>query len=239
MDIIPAIDLIEGQVVRLSQGDYNQQTTYSSNPLEVAKEFEDHGITRLHVVDLEGAKGEGIVNLKVLEKLASSTALVIDFGGGIKKEADLREAFDAGARYVTVGSIAVTEPDLVKEWISTFGSDRLILGADSKDRMIRTHGWLQESEAEVTTFIQSYVSAGLHTVICTDISKDGMLSGPSYELYGELLGSMPSLKLIASGGVSSILDLERLRDLEMDGAIIGRALYEGTITLEELARFIG
>lgn len=239
MDLIPAIDLIEGKVVRLAQGDYDQKTIYSSNPLEVAKAFEDHGIRRLHVVDLEGAKGGGIVNLETLETLARNTALIIDFGGGIKKEEDLRQAFDAGARYVTVGSIAVTEPALVKEWIQRFGSDRLILGADSKGGIIRTHGWLKESGLDVQSFIESYLHEGLDTVICTDIAKDGMLSGPSYELYGKLLGAMPSLKLIASGGVSSIRDLERLRDLGMDGAIIGRALYEGTITLGELARCNG
>ncbi|HOR80628.1 MAG TPA: 1-(5-phosphoribosyl)-5-[(5-phosphoribosylamino)methylideneamino]imidazole-4-carboxamide isomerase [Sphaerochaeta sp.] len=239
MDLIPAIDLIEGKVVRLAQGDYDQKTIYSSNPLEVAKAFEDHGIRRLHVVDLEGAKGGGIVNLETLETLARNTALIIDFGGGIKKEEDLRQAFDAGARYVTVGSIAVTEPALVKEWIQRFGSDRLILGADSKGGIIRTHGWLKESGLDVQSFIESYLHEGLDTVICTDIAKDGMLSGPSYELYGKLLGAMPSLKLIASGGVSSIRDLERLRDLGMDGAIIGRALYEGTITLDELARCNG
>ncbi|TAH56711.1 MAG: 1-(5-phosphoribosyl)-5-[(5-phosphoribosylamino)methylideneamino]imidazole-4-carboxamide isomerase [Sphaerochaeta sp.] len=239
MDLIPAIDLIEGKVVRLAQGDYDQKTIYSSNPLEVAKAFEDHGIRRLHVVDLEGAKGGGIVNLETLETLARNTVLIIDFGGGIKKEEDLRQAFDAGARYVTVGSIAVTEPALVKEWIQRFGSDRLILGADSKGGIIRTHGWLKESGLDVQSFIESYLHEGLDTVICTDIAKDGMLSGPSYELYGKLLGAMPSLKLIASGGVSSIRDLERLRDLGMDGAIIGRALYEGTITLDELARCNG
>lgn len=239
MDLIPAIDLIEGKVVRLAQGDYDQKTIYSSNPLEVAKAFEDHGIRRLHVVDLEGAKGGGIVNLETLETLARNTALIIDFGGGIKKEEDLRQAFDAGARYVTVGSIAVTEPALVKEWIQRFGSDRLILGADSKGGIILTHGWLKESGLDVQSFIESYLHEGLDTVICTDIAKDGMLSGPSYELYGKLLGAMPSLKLIASGGVSSIRDLESLRDLGMDGAIIGRALYEGTITLDELARCNG
>ncbi|MGI6438244.1 MAG: 1-(5-phosphoribosyl)-5-[(5-phosphoribosylamino)methylideneamino]imidazole-4-carboxamide isomerase [Sphaerochaeta sp.] len=239
MDLIPAIDLIEGKVVRLAQGDYDQKTIYSSNPLEVAKAFEDHGIRRLHVVDLEGAKGGGIVNLETLETLARNTALIIDFGGGIKKEEDLRQAFDAGARYVTVGSIAVTEPALVKKWIQRFGSDRLILGADSKGGIIRTHGWLKESGLDVQSFIESYLHEGLDTVICTDIAKDGMLSGPLYELYGKLLGAMPSLKLIASGGVSSIRDLERLRDLGMDGAIIGRALYEGTITLDELARCNG
>jgi phosphoribosylformimino-5-aminoimidazole carboxamide ribotide isomerase len=205
----------------------------------VAKAFEDHGIRRLHVVDLEGAKGGGIVNLETLETLARNTALIIDFGGGIKKEEDLRQAFDAGARYVTVGSIAVTEPALVKKWIQRFGSDRLILGADSKGGIIRTHGWLKESGLDVQSFIESYLHEGLDTVICTDIAKDGMLSGPLYELYGKLLGAMPSLKLIASGGVSSIRDLERLRDLGMDGAIIGRALYEGTITLDELARCNG
>ncbi|HNZ95489.1 MAG TPA: 1-(5-phosphoribosyl)-5-[(5-phosphoribosylamino)methylideneamino] imidazole-4-carboxamide isomerase, partial [Sphaerochaeta sp.] len=168
MDLIPAIDLIEGKVVRLAQGDYDQKTIYSSNPLEVAKAFEDHGIRRLHVVDLEGAKGGGIVNLETLETLARNTALIIDFGGGIKKEEDLRQAFDAGARYVTVGSIAVTEPALVKEWIQRFGSDRLILGADSKGGIIRTHGWLKESGLDVQSFIESYLHEGLDTVICTD-----------------------------------------------------------------------
>lgn len=237
MDLIPAIDLIEGKVVRLAQGDYTRRTVYSSNPIEVAKAFEDHGIRRLHVVDLEGAKGGGIVNLESLEALARNTNLIIDFGGGIKREEDLRRAFDAGARFVTVGSIAVTDPALVKEWIRRFDPDRLILGADSKGGIIRTHGWLKASGLKVKEFIESYLDEGIDMVICTDIAKDGMLSGPSCELYGTLLEEMPSLKLIASGGVSSILDLERLRDLGMDGAIIGRALYEGTIALDELARF--
>ena len=237
MDLIPAIDLIEGNVVRLSQGNYAHQTTYSDDPVEVAKRFEDHGIRRLHVVDLEGAKGEGIVNIKSLESLAQKTNLIIDFGGGIKKEEDLRRAFDAGAHYVTVGSIAVSESDLVEEWITRFGSDRLILGADSRDGIIRTHGWLKASNLTLSGFIESYLKKGLSTVICTDIAKDGMLEGPSYELYGDLLEQFPSLDLIASGGVSSIYDLQRLRDLGMAGAIIGRALYEGTITLAELTEF--
>jgi len=237
MDLIPAIDLIDGKVVRLNQGDYTQQTMYSKNPVEVAKSFEDHGIRRLHVVDLEGAKGEGIVNIKSLEALAQETNLIIDFGGGIKREEDLRLAFEAGAHYVTVGSVAVTDPDLVEEWIIRFGPERLILGADSRDGIIRTHGWLKASNLTLSGFIESYLKRGLSTVICTDIAKDGMLEGPSYELYGDLLEQFPSLKLIASGGVSSIYDLQRLRDLGMAGAIIGRALYEGTITLTELMEF--
>lgn len=237
MLLIPAIDIIDGSAVRLSQGLYESKKVYASDPLEVAKQFEDAGIKRLHLVDLDGAKGTGIVNLPILERLASHTSLVIDFGGGIKRTEDLQAAFDAGASMVTCGSIAVKDPDLVRTWIKGFGSNRLILGADARDGRIQSGGWLESSNLEVDAFIDAYHNDGLDMVICTDISKDGMLQGPSLELYKRLLGSRPSLKLIASGGVASLRDLKALKEEGLYGAIIGKALYEGRISLDELRRF--
>ena len=237
MDIIPAIDIIEGSCVRLVQGDYNLKTEYASDPLEMAKRFEDHGLKRLHLVDLEGAKGGTIVNLKSLERIAKHTRLVIDFGGGIKSHDDLRDAFNAGASMVTCGSIAAKDRPLVESWLARYGADRLILGADAKDGMIATHGWLETTSLKVGPFIDAYLALGFYRVICTDIALDGMLKGPSFALYDELLASRPSLRLIASGGIASIEDVYALHEAGLDGAIIGKALYEGAITLEELMLF--
>jgi len=227
MNLIPAIDIIEGKAVRLSQGDYATKKIYASDPLDLAKQFEDANLKYLHVVDLEGAKGEGIVNLATLERLASNTSLIIDFGGGIKKTKDLEAAFDCGATKVTCGSVAVKDPELVLSWLERWGSDALILGAD----------WLQESSVEVGPFIDSYLQKGMHTVICTDIAKDGMLAGPSLELYKVLLKDRPKLKLIASGGISTIEDLHALQKAGLGGAIIGKAIYEGRISLDALKAF--
>ncbi len=237
MDIIPAIDIIGGACVRLSQGDYSLKKEYASDPLDMAKRFEAHGITRLHLVDLEGAKGGTIVNLKSLERIAKNTSLVIDFGGGIKRSDDLRDAFNAGASMVTCGSIAASDPPLVESWLARYGADKLILGADAKNGMIATHGWLETTTLEVGPFIDSYLQRGFFRVICTDIALDGMLSGPSFALYDQLLASKPSLHLIASGGISSIEDVYALHGSGLGGAIIGKALYEGAITLEALMRF--
>jgi len=237
MDIIPAIDIIGGACVRLSQGDYALKKEYASDPLEMAKRFEDHGLERLHLVDLEGAKGGTIVNLQSLERIASNTRLIIDFGGGIKKSEDLRDAFNAGASMVTCGSIAASDPALVESWLALYGADKLILGADAKSGMIATHGWLETTALEVGPFIDSYLAKGFFRVICTDIALDGMLSGPSFALYDELLSCRPSLHLIASGGIASIEDVYALHKGGLGGAIIGKALYEGAITLEALMRF--
>lgn len=238
MDIIPAIDIIEGSCVRLSQGDYAQKVEYASDPLDMAKRFEDYGLKRLHVVDLEGAKGGTIVNLKSLERLATHTSLIIDFGGGIKKSEDLRDAFNAGADMVTCGSIAAHNPAMVESWIAQYGTEKLILGADAKDGMIATHGWLETTELAVEPFIDSYMAKGLTTVICTDIALDGMLTGPSFALYERLLVERPSLYLIASGGVASIEDIYALHEKGLSGAIVGKAIYEGKITLAELRQFM-
>lgn len=237
MDIIPAIDIIEGACVRLSQGDYSLKKEYASDPLEMAKRFEAHGLKRLHLVDLEGAKGGAIVNLKSLERIAGNTGLVIDFGGGIKSHEDLRDAFNAGAHMVTCGSVAAKDPSLVESWLALYGPEKLILGADAKEGMIATHGWLETTSLKVGPFIDSYLSKGFFRVICTDIALDGMLSGPSFALYEELLASRPSLHLIASGGISSIEDVYALHKAGLGGAIIGKALYEGGVTLEALRRF--
>lgn len=237
MQLIPAIDIIDGAAVRLSQGLYDSKKVYASDPLEIAKQFEQANIKRLHLVDLDGAKGKGIVNLHILERLATHTLLVIDFGGGIKKTEDLRCAFDAGASMVTCGSVAVKDPSLVRSWIQLFGSERLILGADARDGLIQSGGWLEGSNLEVGPFIDSYHNDGLDTVICTDISKDGMLMGPSLGLYKNLLLTRPHLRLIASGGISSYKDLKDLQEAGLYGAIIGKAIYERRISLDELRRF--
>lgn len=233
MRIIPAIDLIDGKCVRLTQGDYDQKTIYNEDPLEVAKEFQDHGIRNLHLVDLDGARSKQIVNHKVLERLATKTDLKIDFGGGIKSDEDIHIAFESGANQVTGGSIAATSPDIFKSWLGSYGTEKLILGADCKNRKIATHGWQQESELDVADFISGYLNEGVKYVICTDIAKDGMLQGPSLELYEELL-KLEGLDLIASGGVTTMEDLYKLKDLGCAGAIIGKAIYEGTISLKEL-----
>ena len=236
MKLIPAIDIIDGKCVRLSKGDYDTKKIYHENPLEIAKEYEAHGIHYLHLVDLDGAKAKAIKNLKTLEMLASQTNLIIDFGGGIKTRESLESAFNAGANQVTIGSVAVENPKLCVELISEFGAEKLILGADCLNRKIKTSGWLTDSDLDVLDFIKSYQLKGLKEVICTDISKDGMLEGPSFELYQEIL-KKSEIALIASGGISSMQDLEDLRQLGCSGAIIGKAIYEGKISLQELQKF--
>jgi phosphoribosylformimino-5-aminoimidazole carboxamide ribotide isomerase len=232
MRIIPAIDIIDGNCVRLTKGDFGTKKIYGENPLDVAKEFEDNGIEFLHLVDLDGAKSKRIVNYKTLELIATNTNLKIDFGGGLKSDNDLRIAFESGANQVTGGSIAVQEPELFNSWIQTYG-DKIILGADCSNRKIATNGWLQTSELDVLKFILEFEKRGVKSVICTDISKDGMLSGPSIELYKDLI-SNTNAQLIASGGVSSIQDLVELKSIGCEGAIIGKAIYEGKVTLKEL-----
>ncbi|MDM1072422.1 1-(5-phosphoribosyl)-5-[(5-phosphoribosylamino)methylideneamino]imidazole-4-carboxamide isomerase [Empedobacter brevis] len=237
MRIIPAIDIIDGKCVRLSQGDYGTKKIYNENPLEVAKEFEDYGIEYLHLVDLDGAKSKQIINYKTLEFIASKTNLKIDFGGGIKTNDDIRIAFECGTNQITGGSVAVQNPILFQEWISRYGSEKIILGADAKDRKIATHGWLETSELDVIDFITTYTEKGIDYVICTDISKDGMLQGTSNELYTEILASA-DVKLIASGGVSSIDDLIKVKELGCEGVILGKAIYEGKISLHDLREVI-
>ncbi|MCV6629098.1 MAG: 1-(5-phosphoribosyl)-5-[(5-phosphoribosylamino)methylideneamino]imidazole-4-carboxamide isomerase [Flavobacteriaceae bacterium] len=238
MRIIPAIDIIEGKCVRLSKGDYNTKKIYNEDPLEVAKEFESHGISYLHLVDLDGAKSKHIVNYKVLENLASNTNLKIDFGGGIKSDEDVEIAFNSGARQITGGSIAVKNPELFKSWLDRYGASAIILGADVHGKHIATHGWQETSEMHLFPFLTKYMHAGVEYVICTDISKDGMLQGPSHDLYKDILETNPSIKLVASGGITSMEDVLRLKMLGCEGAIIGKAIYESTIGMKELERFI-
>ena len=238
MRIIPAIDIIDGKCVRLSKGDYDTIKIYNENPLEVAKSFEDAGIRYLHLVDLDGAKSSKIINHKVLEQIASKTNLKIDFGGGLKSNEDLKIAFECGATQITGGSIAVKNPMLFKEWISIYGTNKIILGADANNRKIAISGWLEESKEEVIPFIQNYQKEGISYVICTDIAKDGMLEGPSFDLYKEILDSCKNAKLIASGGISTFDELPKLAELGCEGTIIGKAIYEGRITLKQLEKFI-
>jgi phosphoribosylformimino-5-aminoimidazole carboxamide ribotide isomerase len=234
MKIIPAIDIIDGKCVRLTQGDYAQKKVYNENPLEVAKEFEAAGITNLHLVDLDGAKASQIINYKVLEKIASQTNLKIDFGGGLKSNEDLKIAFDSGANQITGGTIAVKNPELFLSWLQKYGSEKIILGADIKNGKIATNGWQEESDIELLDFLEIYLEGGIEYVICTDISKDGLLQGSAVDLYAKIKNEFPKIKLIASGGVVSIEELEKLKDLEMHGAIVGKAIYEGKIKLEDL-----
>ena len=236
MRIIPAIDIIDGKCVRLTKGDYNTKKVYNENPLEVAKEFEANGIEYLHVVDLDGAKSKHIVNYKVLEKIATRTNLKIDFGGGLKSDEDLRIAFECGAAQITGGSIAAKKSEVFLRWLEKYGAGKIILGADCKNRKIATDGWLATSEIDVVEFIKNYEIKGIKNVICTDIAKDGMLQGASNELYQEIL-SETSINLIASGGVSSMDDLHQLKELGCEGAIVGKAIYEGRIQLNELQVF--
>ena len=234
MRIIPAIDIIDGKCVRLTKGDYTTKKIYNENPLEIAKSFEDNGIQFLHVVDLDGAKSNRIVNYKILEKLASKTTLAIDFGGGLKSEKDVEIAFESGAKQITGGSIAAKNRSKFVGWINRYGTEKVILGADCKDRKIATDGWLEESDTDVIEFIQSYEQNGIRDVISTDISKDGMLEGPSINLYKDIL-NQTQVNLIASGGVSNINDLYRLKDIGCSGVIIGKAIYEGRIMMKELS----
>lgn len=234
MKIIPAIDIIDGKCVRLTKGDYATKKIYNEDPLEVAKSFEDSGIKFLHLVDLDGAKSNQIVNYKVLEKLASGTSLSIDFGGGLKSDKDVEIAFASGAKQVTGGSIAAKQRAVFTGWLTRYGAEKIILGADCKERMIATDGWLEGSDIDVIDFIRSYESVGIKDVISTDIAKDGMLAGPSLELYTEIM-KQTNVRLIASGGVSNYADLLALKELGCAGAIVGKAIYEGRITLKELS----
>lgn len=238
IEIIPAIDIIDGKCVRLSQGDYAQKKVYNENPLEVAKAFEDVGVRRLHLVDLDGAKAQHIVNYKVLESIATNTSLTIDFGGGLKSDDDLRIAFESGASMVTGGSIAVKNPAVFLSWLEKFGAEKIILGADVKNEKIAVGGWIETTEIELLPFVKSFMEKGVDKVICTDISKDGMLKGPSIDLYRKMLGEMPDLYLIASGGVSSIQDIEQLAEADVPAVITGKAIYEGRIKMDDLARFL-
>ena len=238
IEIIPAIDIIDGKCVRLSQGDYDQKKVNNENPLEVAKMFESAGIRRLHLVDLDGAKAQHIVNYKVLEKISSGTSLVIDFGGGLKSDDDLRIAFECGASMITGGSIAVKNPDTFTAWIEKFGSEKIILGADVKNEKIAVGGWLETTNTDLLPFIRSFTAKGIDKVICTDISKDGMLQGPSVGLYRKILTEFPDLYLIASGGVSSMEDIKSLEKAGIPAVITGKAIYEGKIKMKEIENFL-
>ena len=255
MRIIPAIDIIDGKCVRLSKGDYSTKKIYNENPLEVAKEFEAHGIEYLHLVDLDGAKSKHIVNYKILEEIASHTSLKIDFGGGLKTDKDLKIAFECGANQITGGSIAVKDPEIFKNWLKQFGSDKIILGADAKDEKVAISGWIEDSNLELIPFIQNYLNEGISYVICTDISKDGMLLGPAFDLYRKIIERMklsdraqrrtelvevssPTLNLIASGGISSFDELPKLAEIGCEGVIIGKAIYENRISLKQLEKYV-
>lgn len=237
MKIIPAIDIIDGKCVRLSKGDYNTKKIYNENPVEVAKEFEDFGIKFLHLVDLDGAKSKHIVNQKVLEKIANETSLQIDFGGGLKSEEDIEIAFGSGAKQITIGSIAVQNPEFCYKIIEKYGSEKVILGADCENRKIKTSGWLKESDKDIIDFIIQYQDKNIKNVICTDISKDGMLEGASTELYQEILAKA-DVNLIASGGISCIEDVFKMKEIGCFGTIIGKAIYENKISLNQLKNFI-
>ncbi len=237
MRIIPAIDIIEGKCVRLTKGDYATKKIYNENPLEIAKEFEANGIEYLHLVDLDGAKSERIVNYKILEQISENTNLKIDFGGGLKANADLEIAFNSGASQITGGSIAVKNPNLFQEWISKYGS-KIILGADVYEEKIAVSGWQETSDLDLLPFIEKYQNFGIATIICTDISKDGMLEGPSFSLYEKIVTAFPDINLIASGGVSRFEELPKLQLLGCEGVIIGKAIYEGKISLKQLQNFI-
>jgi len=234
MEIIPAIDIINGQCVRLTQGDYQQKKVYNKDPLEVAKQFEAAGIKRLHLVDLDGAKSRHIVNHHVLEKIATQTNLIIDFGGGLKSNEDVHIAFESGAHQITGGTIAVKNKDLFLSWIEQYGGEKIILGADVKDQKIAVHGWQEASDIDLFDFLADYIKQGIQYVICTDISKDGMLEGAANNLYKKIIKTFPELKLIASGGVANMQDLIDLKSLGCYGAITGKAIYEGRVSLKEL-----
>jgi len=239
MRIIPAIDIIDGKCVRLSKGDYSTKKIYNENPLEVAKEFEAHGIKHLHLVDLDGAKSKHIVNYKVLETIALKTDLQIDFGGGLKSGDDLHIAFQSGAHQITGGSIAVKDRETFLSWLSTYGTRKIILGADAKDEKVAVSGWQEESDLELIPFVQQYQSEGVENVICTDISKDGMLQGPAFQLYKKMLSqTKKGLNLIASGGISTFDELPKLAEIGCEGTIIGKAIYEGKISLKQLEHYI-
>ena len=237
MEIIPAIDIIDGKCVRLTEGDYSQQKIYNEHPLEVALKFEDAGLKRLHLVDLDGAKARAVKNWKVLETLAARTALTIDFGGGIHSQEDVRIAFNSGAAYATVGSVAVKNEAAFLQWIQVFGAGKFLLGADVKEKKIAIHGWTETTQTNIFDFITRHISNGVRQLFCTDISKDGKLEGPSLELYGEIVERFPTLHFIASGGVATIDHLHRLRETGCAAAIVGKAIYENRISLSSLKEF--
>ncbi|TAM97929.1 MAG: 1-(5-phosphoribosyl)-5-[(5-phosphoribosylamino)methylideneamino]imidazole-4-carboxamide isomerase [Chitinophagaceae bacterium] len=236
MIVIPAIDIIEGKCVRLTQGDYAQKKVYNENPLEVAKQFEDAGVERLHLVDLDGAKAGRIINWKVLEEIAGKTALTIDFGGGIKAEKDIEIIFNSGGAIATVGSIAVKEPETFYQWLKKYGGEKILLGADVKGENISIHGWTEQTEINIFDFLKQNIEEGLQQAFCTDISKDGLLQGPAIDLYKKIIQKFSSLKFIASGGVTSVDDLIQLKEIGCNGAIVGKAIYEGKIKLNELVQ---
>ncbi|OJV21215.1 MAG: 1-(5-phosphoribosyl)-5-[(5-phosphoribosylamino)methylideneamino]imidazole-4-carboxamide isomerase [Dyadobacter sp. 50-39] len=237
IQIIPAIDLIEGKCVRLTQGDYGQKKIYNENPLEVALQFEDAGLKRLHLVDLDGAKAKKVVNWKVLEKIASKTSLHVDFGGGVQSEDDIKIVFESGAKQVTGGSIAVKQPDLFEHWLKTYGGEKIILGADAKNEKIAVSGWEEGTSIWVYDFVEEYVEKGVKYTISTDVAKDGLLQGPSFDLYKNLQDKCPDLNVIASGGIAGIEDVEKLAEMNIYGVIIGKAIYENRISLADLQRF--
>ncbi len=234
IELIPAIDIIDGKCVRLTKGDYDQKTVYRDHPADVAKEFEDLGFKRLHVVDLDGAKSKHIVNSKVLREITSSTKLIVDFGGGIKTDDDLEQAFEAGASMVTVGSVAVTQPNLFERWLKKYGAERMILGADVRNGRISINGWKEDSEEALLPFLEKYIVMGVKNVLCTEISKDGTLAGPAIDLYRQVMSAYPDLYLIASGGVSAQADIEALEEADIPAVVFGKAIYEGRINLKEL-----
>ena len=237
MDIIPAIDIIDGKCVRLTQGDYDQKKIYNEHPLEVAMQFEDAGLSRLHLVDLDGAKAGEVKNWKVLEALAGKTSLLIDFGGGIKSAKDVDIVFECGAKLATVGSMAVKDEETFTGWLETYGAHRFFLGADVKDEKIAIGGWLETTDIWVYDFMEKYIQKGLTNIFCTDVSKDGLLEGPSVDLYKTIVEQFPEIYFVASGGVSSMQDLEKLKEIGCKGAIVGKAIYEGRIKIEDL-RFL-
>ncbi|PZU80441.1 MAG: 1-(5-phosphoribosyl)-5-[(5-phosphoribosylamino)methylideneamino]imidazole-4-carboxamide isomerase [Chryseobacterium sp.] len=238
MRIIPAIDIINGECVRLSKGDYNRKTIYSKNVLDIAKNFEDNGIRFLHLVDLDGARQNQIINYKTLEKISAKTNLIIDFGGGLKSEEDIRIAFENGAKQVTLGSVAVKNPELFLEILKKYGPEKIILGADARKEKIAVSGWLEECETNIYDFIKEKTESGIKYVISTDIDKDGMLEGAAFDLYQKIIAENPDIKLIASGGITSVEDLEKVKSIGCEGAIIGKALYENRITINELKPFL-
>ena len=238
IQIIPAIDLIDGKCVRLTHGDFDRKTVYSDDPVETAKEFEAAGIRRLHVVDLDGAKSGRPANIDVLKKIANDTELMIDFGGGVKTDEDVKRVFDAGAEFINLGSVAVKDPELFFEWLEHYGADSFILGADVREGRLAIDGWQTETEAEVIPYLSEYHARGVEQAFVTDISKDGAMQGPSFRLYREILMAIPGLELIASGGVTSVKDIDDLHDIGCSGVIIGKAIYEGKIELSELAKFL-
>ncbi|MBB3188583.1 1-(5-phosphoribosyl)-5-[(5-phosphoribosylamino)methylideneamino]imidazole-4-carboxamide isomerase [Microbacter margulisiae] len=238
IEIIPAIDVIDGKCVRLSQGDYAQKKVYNENPLEIALQFEAEGIRRLHLVDLDGAKAQHIVNHAVLERIASHTHLVIDFGGGLKSDDDVRIAFESGAAMVTGGSVAVKKPGLFTAWMERYGAEKIILGADVQHEQIAISGWMEKTNLDLIPFIEQYVNKGIHHVLCTDIARDGMLEGPSIALYQKILAHFPALHLIASGGVSGMEDIDALSEAGVPAVVFGKAIYEGRIQLKDLRKYL-